>query len=275
MFFQNLHAHSTYDDGKSTLREMIAASKQAGLTSVGISIHAPMNYDCCWDAKRESLSRYFAEMSALRAEFEGQIEVFAGIEWDVLSDIDLAPFDYAIGSVHHVLVENPPPCVDESLETTQRVIAQYYGGDPDAMAEAYFAQYDAVAAQPKAQIVGHLDLLTKTDEPQRLFRTGSARYRTAVLDAMEKLVKADKIFEINTGAISRGYRATPYPHERWLCALREMNGKITLSADAHHVSGVACAYEQAEALAKKCGFGHAYALARTADGLRFEAHEWE
>lgn len=274
MFFQNLHAHSTYDDGKSTLREMILASREAGLTSVGISMHAPMNYDCSWDVKRSRVAEYMAEMAALRAEFADQIEVFTGIEWDVLSDIDLTPFDYAIGSVHHMVVENPPPCVDDSLETTQRVIAQYYGGDPDAMAEAYFVQYDAVAAQPMAQIVGHLDLLTKMDEQEHIFRTSSPRYRKAVLDAMEKPVKAGKIFEINTGAISRGCRTLPYPHERWLNALREMGGKITLSADAHHVSGVACAYEQAEALAKKCGFRQIYALVRGADGPRFEAFDW-
>lgn len=274
MFFQNLHAHSTYDDGKSTLREMIEASKAAGLTSVGISMHAPMDYACTWDVKREEVSRYFDEMSRLREAYAGQIEVFTGIEWDVMSNIDLAPFDYALGSVHHMPVDDPSLCVDHCPDTTRRLIAQYYGGDADALAEAYFAQYDLVAAQPKAQIVGHLDLLTKFDEQEHFFQPGSPRYRQAILAAMEKLVRADKIFEINTGAISRGYRTTPYPDERWLCALREMGGKITLSADAHHVSGVACAYELAERIAKQCGFHQVYALTRTENATQFCAFDW-
>ena len=274
MFFQNLHAHSTYDDGKSTLREMVEASRDAGLSSIGVSMHAPMDYNCTWDVKREQVSLYLAEMAQLRSEFAGQIEVFTGIEWDVMSGIDLAPFDYALGSVHHMPVDDPSLCVDHCPDTTRRLITQYYGGDADAMAEVYFAQFAQVAAQPKAKIVGHLDLLTKFDEQEHFFRPDSPRYQQAVLSAMETLVRADKIFEVNTGAISRGYRTTPYPDERWLRALHEMGGKITLSADAHHASGVVCAYEQAEALAKKCGFREVYALVRTNSGTRFEAFDW-
>ena len=64
--------------------------------------------------------------------------------------------------------------------------------------------------------------------------------------AMEKLVAAGKIFEVNTGAISRGYRTTPYPSAQWLRLLREMGGRVTVSADAHHKSGVTCAFDLAE-----------------------------
>ncbi len=275
MFFQNLHAHTTYDDGKATPREMIAASMEAGLRSIGISLHAPTRHDGRWEGHEARIRSYLAEMSALREEFAGRMEVFSGVEWDILSPIDLSPFEYAIGSVHYLPSppEQPAPCVDFSLSVTQQVLAQEYGGDADAFVEAYFAQYDAVAAQPKVKIVGHLDLPTKFDEQTQVFDPDSPRYRNAILAAMEKLVAADKIFEINTGAISRGYRTTPYPDERWLRALREMGGKITISADAHAVSAVACAYEQAEALARRCGFRQWYALVRTQSGVQFEAFD--
>lgn len=273
MFFQNLHAHSTYDDGKSTLREMIAASRDAGLTSVGISVHAPLPHESVWAVKAERLQEYMTEMAALREAFAGEIDVFTGIEWDARSQVDLAPFDYVIGSVHQAAPQEPMLDVDHCPETTQHAI-ELYGGDADAMAEAYFRRYDAVAAQPHAQIVGHVDLLTKFNEITPFFNPDSPRYRKAILAAMEKLVKADKIFEINTGAISRGYRTTPYPDARWLHALREMGGKITLSADAHHVSGVACAYELAERIAKECGFHQVYALTRTENATQFCAFDW-
>ena len=275
MFRQNLHAHSTYDDGKSTLREMIEASMAAGLTSVGISVHSPLPYDSGWGVYPDRLDAYIAELAQLRSEYAGRIEVFTGIEWDILTVTDLSRFDYVIGSVHHIPGGDPLPCVDNTLQVTQSVLADFYGGDPDAMAEAYFAQYDAVAAEPHAKIVGHIDLLTKFDEMTPVFNPDSPRYRKAALAAMEKLVAAGKIFEINTGAISRGYRTTPYPDARLLCALREMGGRITISADAHHTSGVACAYDKAEALAKACGFTHAYALTRTADGCTFAPQAFE
>ena len=97
----------------------------------------------------------------------------------------------------------------------------------------------------------------------------------AALSAMEKLVRAGKIFEINTGAISRGHRTTPYPDKALLGALREMGGKITISADAHHASGVACAFDKAQALAESCGYTSAMVLRRKADGVRFEETPFE
>jgi len=275
MFRQNLHAHSTYDDGKSTLREMIEASMHAGLTSVGMSVHSPLPYANDWGVPAEKMDAYMEELRALRQEYAGRIEVFTGIEWDIMTDIDLSRFDYAIGSVHHMPLD-PPQCVDTSSEVTLDLLARHFGGDADAMAEAYFAQYDAVAAQPLAKIVGHVDLLTKYDEQRApIFDPRSPRYRKAAFAAMEKLVAAGKIFEINTGAISRGCRVTPYPSRELLCALREMGGKITLSADAHHVSGVACAYEQAQALAKACGFTGAYALQRAQGGCVFDEQPFD
>lgn len=269
MFYQNLHAHSTYDDGKATLREMIEASMAAGLRSVGISVHSPLPYESGWGVYADRLDEYVSEMHALTAEYAGRIEVFTGIEWDILTDTDLSRFEYVIGSVHHMPFGNPSPCVDYKAEATAEIIAGEYGGDADAMAEAYFAQYDAVAQRPEVDIVGHVDLLTKFDEQMGFFTPMTSRYKAAALSAMEKLVRAGKIFEINTGAISRGYRTTPYPDRELLCALREMGGRITISADAHHPSGVACAFNQAEKLARECGFTHAYTLDRTEKGCEF------
>lgn len=276
MFRQNLHAHSTYDDGKSTLREMIEASIAAGLTSVGISVHSPLPYENEWGIPEEQLPVYLSELHALQTEYTGRIEVFAGIEWDIMTKTDLSLFDYAIGSVHHMPLDTPPLCVDTSAEVTLDLLTRHFGGDADAMAESYFAQYEAVAAQPYAKMVGHIDLLTKYDEQRTpIFNPLSRRYQMAALTAMEKLVAAGKVFEINTGAISRGCRVTPYPSRELLCALREMGGKITISADAHHVSGVACAYDKAEALAKACGFTQAYVLQRTEKGCEFAAQPFE
>ena len=62
------------------------------------------------------------------------------------------------------------------------------------------------------------------------------------------------IFEINTGAIGRGYRTVPYPSEEILHVIRECGGKITYSSDCHNASAIAIGFEDSVALAKKCGF---------------------
>ena len=279
MFTQNLHAHGQFDDGKSTLEEMLLASKAAGLKSLGFSVHCPLPYGSVWACAHDSLPAYIAEVRRLQEKYAGKMELFLGVEWDVIADdFDLSPFDYAIGSVHHLplpmkLPDNCPPelakafavdypSVDESADATARCLSGHFGGDTDAYAKAYFAEVKKVAAKADAQIVGHFDLLTKFDEERCFFTPPTKAYTDAALDAMDTLVKADKIFEINTGAISRGYRSEPYPSRELLCALREMGGKVTISADTHHVSSVTCAFEQAEKIARECGFTQVWKLAR-------------
>ena len=71
---------------------------------------------------------------------------------------------------------------------------------------------------------------------------------------MEKLVKADKIFEMNTGAISRGYRTLPYMDADLLRHLKSLNGKLTIQSDGHFCDAVALAFDLCEDIAKSCGF---------------------
>ncbi len=67
-------------------------------------------------------------------------------------------------------------------------------------------------------------------------------------------MKANKIFEINTGAISRGFRTTPYPSRELLETIAKMGGRITITSDAHSTSGIVCSFDLAEQLALDCGF---------------------
>ena len=257
MIRQNLHMHTTWDDGACTAEEMIRASRDAGLTSVGVSLHSPLPEPCDWAPDASRIPAFLEEIHALRARFAGEITVYAGIEWDATSRVDLTPFDYVIGSVHHL---SGMATVDDSARMTERMIRYGFGGDADAAAEAFFASYAAVAENPRVDIVGHFDVLTKFDEQRGFFKPDSPRYRRAARAAMEQLVAAGKIFEVNTGAISRGYRTTPYPSPALLRALRAMGGRVTVSADAHHTSSVTCAFDQAEALVRACGFEEVWVL---------------
>ena len=62
-----------------------------------------------------------------------------------------------------------------------------------------------------------------------------------------------KIFEINTGAISRGHRTTPYPSEEILEFLGKHGAKAIIGSDSHSADTLDCAFLQAEELAKKYG----------------------
>ena len=57
-----------------------------------------------------------------------------------------------------------------------------------------------------------IDLLTKFNEKYHFLDTDSKAYRSAALEAADALLEnKELVYEINTGAMSRGWRTTPYP----------------------------------------------------------------
>ncbi|MBQ5649653.1 MAG: histidinol phosphate phosphatase, partial [Clostridia bacterium] len=100
----------------------------------------------------------------------------------------------------------------------------------------------------------HIDVITKLNELAGLFDTSNARYIAAAFSAVDVLCKSDMIFEINTGAIARGSRTTPYPAPDVLARIREKGGRILFSSDCHNKDFLLCGRELAIAAAKNAGF---------------------
>ena len=59
---------------------------------------------------------------------------------------------------------------------------------------------------------------------------------------------------MNTGAISRGYRVTPYPNPVLLKFIREQGGEIIINGDSHSADSLAQSFDTCEELAKAAGF---------------------
>lgn len=259
MIRQNLHTHTIFDDGNNMPVEMAQAALDAGLTSLGFSGHSILPYENDWAMTADAYPLYLAAVEDAKRAFTGRLRVLRGLEWDILSP---APedFDYIIGSIHHLPVPGGLISVDEAPEVTRTALERYFGNDPDAFAEGYFSQYDALSKVGTVDIVGHFDLLTKFDEKHCIFRPESPRYRDAAMAALETLLNADKIFEVNTGAISRGWRTTPYPSEALLRELKARRARICVTSDAHSADGVACSFSEAEALLRSLGFRETWEL---------------
>lgn len=263
MIRQNLHTHTTFCDGTNTADEMARAAIAAGLTSLGFSGHSAMPWGSDWGMVPDEVPAYRAAVAAAREKYAGRLAVYCGLEWDSLSaPEDAAGFQYVIGSIHHIPRGLPgePPSVDASPEASRDALTRYFAGDPAAMAEAYFAQYDALARRDFVDIVGHYDLLTKFDERARIFDDTDPRYIDAAMAGLEALLRADKLFEVNTGAMSRGWRTSPYPSRRLLTELRARNARMLVTSDAHSADAVAFAFDEAEALLRSVGFREIWEL---------------
>jgi len=91
----------------------------------------------------------------------------------------------------------------------------------------------------KCDIIGHFDLMTKFIEVDPSMDLHHPRYVKAWQQAADALLKTGKPFEVNMGAISRGYRTSPYPSAEIRQYIREHGGKMLLSSDAHQKENIA------------------------------------
>ena len=259
----SVHTHSLLCDGKNTLAEMAAAAFAAGVRYFGASGHS--HTDIPHDAGNVLPAdpvEYRSQLLALREQYRGRMEVLLGIEQDSCSPQPVPDWaDYWIGSVHNL--HNPAAgnyhCMDWDREKLAACRDEMFGGDMLALTEAYYRDVAAMADR-KPTILGHIDLVTKLNAGNALFDEDAPRYRAAALDALHALDPRATLLEINTGAISRGYRDTPYPAQFLLREWRSRGGRVILTADAHTTAHLLSGYELAARWAQTAGFDTAVLL---------------
>ena len=250
----NFHTHTTYCDGKESAESMIQAALAKGFTRLGFSGHSYTAYDESYCMSKAGVESYIKEVRELAKKYEGQIEIFCGIEQDDGSTESVMPFDYVIGSVHCVEKGGIYYCVDESPEVLEKAIREGFGGDVYALIKRFFEQEAEVVARTHATFIGHFDLVTKFNEGNRFFDPLDKRYRNAALLAMDALLETGCPFEINTGAMYRGLRKEPYPSIQMLKELYARKGEILLSSDSHDGESLGFAFGEVARLAKEIGF---------------------
>ncbi|WP_406568161.1 helix-hairpin-helix domain-containing protein [Algoriphagus halophytocola] len=103
-----LHNHSTYSDGKHSLRQMAEHCRDLGYEYLGISDHSQTAF-YAGGLDVEKIQKQHEEIDSLNKEL-APFRIFKGIESDILSDgkLDyenevLASFDFIVSSVHSIL----------------------------------------------------------------------------------------------------------------------------------------------------------------------------
>ena len=253
--FCSVHTHSRMCDGKNTLAEMAQAAFEAGAVSFGASghSHTPLPEDE-GEVLPADMTAYRAEVLRLREEYAARMDVLLGIELDNLADVTAEGFDYWIGSAHHMRDrEGGWHAVDWDRETLERCFREDFSGRFRMMAESYYDEVRRMAER-KPDILGHVDLIAKFNEAGRFFDETDPAYQAAALEALHAADPKETLLEINTGAMSRGYRSVPYPALFLLKEWRAMGGKIILTADAHSADAIVYGYAQAAELGRAAGF---------------------
>ena len=251
---QNLHVHSVYCDGKDTPEEMIAAAMAAGFDSLGFSIHSYMSCSKSGFLSLEKQADYNREIERVKARYKDIFPVYRGVEFDIYADSPWDGYDYTIASVHYLHTHEGPVSFDVGLEKTLAYVEKYFNGDGMKFAKAYYEALASAADYGRFDIIGHFDLVTKNNELHRFIDTDCKEYKRFFEDAVHALKGKIPFFELNTGAIARGYRTSPYPAMDILKLLRENGFGATISSDCHDKQYVDFGYDMAAEVLREAGY---------------------
>lgn len=264
MSISSFHVHGRFCDGCGEPEEYVLKALEAGFCAIGFSSHAPIPFENTWAMREEDLPEYTATIEALKSKYQGQIQIYRGMEIDYLpglsgpkSDwIKALNLDYTIGSVH--FVERGPEglnfSVDGSDEEIRYLLNKVYEGNIRAMVADYYRRIRKMVMLHQPDIAGHLDIIKKNNAGERYFSEGEEWYRREVLKTLETIAGAGVIVEVNTGGIARGYVNDLYPSSWILAECRRQNIPIMLNSDAHRPEALTAYYQEALKRLKELGF---------------------
>lgn len=282
MQYSNLHTHSVFSDGKHSIEENIQSAIKKDMISIGFSDHSFTYCDSSYCMKADRYEQYLKEIADMKEKYKGKISVYSGLELDyysvftdvpvmakilengkpdseyVIADQDKITlpstdcFDYLIASVHYIIKNGLCYPIDHSAEQQKSCINNAFDGDLLAMAQCYFDMLCEHVERVRPAIVGHFDVLTKFS----LMPEKDIRYREIACRALKRILRTCKQIEINTGAISRGWRFVPYPNRYLLETILACQGEIVLGSDSHHKDHLEFYFDEAVNLLKDIGFDH-------------------
>ncbi len=263
---QNLHTHSIYCDGNDTPEQVVQAAIEKGFTSIGFSGHAYTPFYRAFIDRPDETPAYLQEVRRLKEKYKGQLDIFCGLEVEVDVPPKYEGFDYLIGAVHYFHIGDEYVGFDRTAEWVDKIIDENFAGDWLKFAERYFSDVARLPQTCDFDILAHFDLVAKNAENVARFDETDPRYLSMGMDAIDALAGKIPLFEVNTGAIARGYRSIAYPAPVFLRRLREKGFGAVITSDCHDVKYLDYAFDDACRLLAACGFCERYVL--TGEGFK-------
>lgn len=268
MKYSNLHTHSTYCDGKSTIEQIVNEAIKLKMINLGFSSHAPINAKNDWAiADIETLKIYLNEISKIKQN--DKINIFAGLEADYVPNLSANfeqlkkeyKLDYLIGAVHLVknndkedlwFIDGPEHHFIDGLKSI-------YNNDIKTAVYAYFNQIFEMLQTQKFDIIAHFDKI-KLNNANRFFDENEKWYKDLTLETLKLIKENDVIMEINTRAFYKKRREDFFPSFYLIKQAKEMDIKIIINSDAHHFTELISGYEEAFLAAKNAGYNEQMCL---------------
>ena len=252
---QNLHIHTTYADGKNRPEEIVLAAIEKGFNSIGFSEHTYTEFsDYPYQMTVEDMYRYKNEVHLLKEKYKDKIEIFCGLEYDMFSDVPIDGFDYLIGSVHYLELNGKKLGFDRGVKEVSDFVQNNFNGNGLKFAKTYFETLKLLPSIHKFDILGHFDTLIKTNDTLHFVDTSSKEYLNYGFEAIHYLMGKIPLFEVNSGAIARGYKNAPYPQMEFLKEFKACGFGAVITTDCHDKNYIDCHYNKSRELLLAAGF---------------------
>jgi len=244
----NYHSHTTYCDGANTMEDMVKSAIDKGLKYYGISSHGPVPFETDWTMPMEKLEGYLKEVDGMKNKYADEICIFKGLEIDYIPglgashlDMDIIDcLDYYVGSVHYLAHFNNGVMwtVDYTRDELEQGIKESFAGNTRDAIEFYYKCVGQMALELKPDILGHLDLIKKSNSGNYFFDEKDQWYIEAIMDCLGKIKEGGSAVEINSGGKARGYTTEYYPSDWIIKEMVKMDIPMTVSSDSHTLEGV-------------------------------------
>ncbi len=260
LILSNCHTHTTFCDGKSPAEETVLEALRRGFLSLGFTSHAPQHFDLPYAVAPDRERDYIREIRALAEKYRDRIRILCGIERDLFSCADPAPYDYYIASVHYLPMGDRMIAVDGAPEGLEEMTRTCFGGRGLSTCGYYYSLLAAYAAAMRPPVVGHFDLIRKNNAALGLFDEDDPAYLDLAASALRAVRAAGSLLEVNTGGMARGYMTEPYPSPAILRIWRGMGGEVTVSSDCHRAGDLAYAFDMLPGLLSSLGYERIFVL---------------
>lgn len=258
---QNLHTHTTYVDGKNNPEEMVIEAINRKFDSLGFSEHSYVEFHTYpMQLKIEDMKKYISEIRGLQKKYKDEIKIYCGLELEMFSNVPLDNLDYVIGSVHYINIDGEYYVVDGSVDEVKNVINEQFGGQGLKFAKKYFETISQMPDRHKVDIIGHFDVLAKNIERLNYIDSTSKEYLNSGFEAIHSLKGKIPFFEVNTGAIARGYRTMPYPQIELMKEFKNCGFGAVITSDCHNKNFLDCHFNESKELLKQAGFNSRFVL---------------
>lgn len=265
MQLSNYHSHCDFCDGRSRPEDFIKFALSHEFRAYGFSSHSPLPFETFWNMSRSDMDEYLQEINRLKAKYDGEIEIYAGLEIDFLDERYNAsiqyfrdlPLDYRIGSIHFLpisdeLIEDNMVCIDGSFNDFRNSLEKYFNGDIRKLVKLYFDNTMKMVNVGSIDIVGHMDKIYMNGQKCSAFDFNSDWYMRPFKNCLEAIRDAGIMVEVNTKNLNK--KDELYPRAEHLKLIKDMNIPVLVNSDCHYPDLVNDGREKAFKILKSLGF---------------------